>query len=101
MPHYDVISPEMSEIDYIPGLGSGPTVYFCCVCSVEASTKREAKIKAIKHPDMQDWVIEARSDERNPFSGLQVINPVCEHGICHCGNCQGECQDCCTCEEIE
>ena len=95
MKHYNVLSPEMSEIEYIPGLGNGPRVYFCCGCTVEANTKREAKIAAIKSPDMQEWVAEQRSNGANPFTGLMVEEALCEHGICCCEICGWEnCKEC-------
>ena len=82
MNHYLVISPEMSDIIPILDDGSGPVEVFCCAASVEASTKREAKIKAITHPDMKRWVGEQRSDGHNPFTGLRVEIPICPHGVC-------------------
>ena len=69
---YLVISPEMSETIPILDDGSGPTEYFRCAIDVRAKNKREAKIKAIKHHAMQEWVVTARKDDQNPFVGLTV-----------------------------
>lgn len=94
MNHYLVVSPEMSEIVSLLDDGSGPREYFHCVCSVAAKTQREAKIKAIKHPDMKKWVEEQRDNDCNPFTGLTVESPLCPHGICFCDMCEGECAEC-------
>jgi len=74
--------------------GSGPTEYFACCVSVDAKNKREAKSLALKEDLMNDWIQWARDNNQNPFSGLKVENPVCEHGICWCDICKQECEEC-------
>lgn len=95
MKHYIVVSPEMSEKINL-GLedGTGPLEYFRCAVSIEANTKAEARRLAVKHPDMQAWVDEARGDGINPFVGLIVESPVCKHGVCWCDICKGWCDAC-------
>jgi hypothetical protein len=88
MTHYIVISPECYEVIDI-GLedGTRPLEYFRYSCSVDAKNKRDAKIKALRHPNMEDWVQEQRDNRANPFVGLTVEIPMCEHGICFCDIC--------------
>ena len=69
---YAVISPDMREVETILDDGGGPTYNFCYYVEVEARTKREAKIAAVKHSDFSDWVDEQRGDRRSPFTGLRV-----------------------------
>lgn len=94
MKHYIVVSPEFGMI--VPVIaGDGPTEHGCSVVSVEANSKREAKSKALRSVDFADWVDRQRSDGKNPFAGLEVVDPVCGHGHCYCNLCGGEfCQEC-------
>lgn len=94
MTHYNVISSEISV--HIPILddGTGPTEYFSCFVSVDANSEREAKSIALKDVLFSDWIQWARDNNKNPFSGLIVENPVCEHGICWCTICGNECEEC-------
>ena len=92
--HYFVISPEITKMMPVMDDGSGPEETFCCVASVVAKTKRAAKIKALKHKDMQDWVNEQRSDCRNPFTGLKTEETKCRHGKCYCELCNENCEEC-------
>jgi len=94
MTHYNVISPEMSFVIPILDDGSGPTEYFACVASVDAKNKREAKSLALKDVLFFDWIQWARDNEKNPFSGLKVEDPICKHGICWCDICGQECEEC-------
>jgi hypothetical protein len=81
--HWLVVSPEMSYIDVIFD-GMGPTEYFCCVISIEATNSRDAKIKALKTKEFEPWIKQCRSDGINPFVGLKIEIPKCKHGICMC-----------------
>ena len=94
MTHYFVVSPTMSYVVPILDDGTGPIEEGACVVSVEARTKRDARKLAVKHPDMADWVDMARGDDQNPFSGLDVWDAECSHGVCMCDMCRGECQQC-------
>ena len=94
MPHYNVISPEIHTTIPILDDGSGPEEHFCCFVSVDAPNEREAKILALKDALMRDWVQWARDENKNPFSGLIVENPVCNHGVCWCDICKQECEEC-------
>ncbi len=89
MPHYWVISPQMSRVEPVLDNGTGPLEYFRCCCCVDAKNRREAKKIAIKHPDMKEWVKSQRSDKANPFASLKVQNAKCKHGICTCEFCGG------------
>ena len=84
MKHYWVISPEYEYKEVILDDGSGPMMVTRCSCCVEASNKRQAKILAIQHKDMQEWIKLQRDDKKNPFVGLEVMNAKCKHGICFC-----------------
>jgi len=94
MKHYIVISPEVGTVIPILDDGSGPTEYGCCVVSVEANNRREALKKAINTEELSEWVNDQRSDGKNPFSGLAVIDPVCKHGTCNCDICGFQCEAC-------
>jgi hypothetical protein len=94
MNHYWVTSPEMSETVPVLDYGQGPKEYFHAVCCVEAVNKADAKAAAVKHPKMQAWVSQQRSDGANPFVGLQVENARCEHGKCSCDMCNEDCDKC-------
>lgn len=94
MTHYIVVSPEMSKMVPITDDGLGPIEDFCCVVSVDADSKTEARKIAIKSPEMRDWVDDARSDDKNPFAGLKVYLGKCKHGVCWCDLCRGECEEC-------
>ena len=92
MKHYFVISPEMYEVIPILDDGTGPLEYFQCVAAIEAESKRDAKVLALRHPDMRDWVHGARGDDMNPLSGFTVEEASCPHGRCLC--CGPDCDDC-------
>lgn len=97
MTHYIVISPEISTTIPILDDGSGPLEYFCCTCFVNASSKKQAKILALKDRLMKDWIHEQRLYQTNPFIGLKVEECKCEHGMCWCDKCIkkfGECDEC-------
>ena len=82
MTRYWVVSPEWEETYPILDDGTGPTESFCAAVQVEAATKREAKVKAIHTPELEDWVRRQRSEGYNPFIGLKVV--VDEACICPC-----------------
>ncbi len=69
---YIVVTPEYSTVIPILDDGSGPIEYGRDVWEGEADNMKEAKIKAIKSIEFRRWVKEARSDNRNPFSGLRA-----------------------------
>lgn len=81
--HYSVITP-----DYITYRGDEyePSEYGADWICVEASTKREAKLKAVKEWRKQgtEWMEDCRSDNANPYTGLKVESMLCEHGYCFC-----------------
>lgn len=87
--HYEVISPYRANIHM--GYGEPPESG-CEWVMVEAHSKREALIKAIKTPEFKSWVAEMRGDKQPPFKGLEVRLTVCEHGTCW------GCQECAECE---
>ena len=72
MKMFAVISPGVEEVVPIMDDGSGPSEYFCYYVEVEADTRREAKAKAVKHPDFRGWVDEQRGAGCSPFTGLRV-----------------------------
>jgi hypothetical protein len=92
MHHYWVVSPEMSEIVPVLDTGEGPTEYFHCVVPIEAETAADAKVLALKDPEMEAWIQEARSDGHNPLIGLKAEVAYCPHGICSC--CHDGCEKC-------
>ena len=75
MKKYEIISPEISRIEPVLDDGSGPTEHYCCYVVVEAENKQDAKIVALKTPDMKDWVIWQREEDKNPFTGL-IVNEL-------------------------
>ncbi len=100
MKHYYVVSP--SYVVY-PFDGINPPEDGCDVVAVEASNKREAKSLALRTEEMSQWILEARDNHQNPFSGLEVYEAHCPHGTCMCG-CQTteDGENCPLCEaEVE
>ena len=69
---YLVTSPEIYEIVPVLDYWQGPKEYYKCWAYVEAFTKEDAKIKALKEDTMRDWVKWQRDDRCNPFTGLKV-----------------------------
>ena len=49
-----------------------PPEYGACALEVLAESKREAIKIAIKDPEFSHWVADARSDCKNPFTGIKV-----------------------------
>ncbi len=72
MRRFAVVSPEVGEVIPILDDGTGPTEYFCYYAEVEASTRREAKVNALRHQDFKGWVDEQRVNGCSPFTGLRV-----------------------------
>ena len=68
MKYYLVITPSY----YVDYDWYEPPEYIRDYCFIKAQNKREAKILAIKHPDLKGHVDSQRSDNCNPFSGLEV-----------------------------
>lgn len=99
MTHYLVTSPEMS--DCFTAASQEPPEH-CAICvSVDAPNARAAKVAAVKHHEMQPWVIEARGDHVNPFAGLKAMRAECPHGVCLCDLCQADNPDDAWCDECE
>jgi hypothetical protein len=93
MKHYAVTSPVMST----PWSSFEPQEYYCCFVFVEAESKRHAAILAVQHPDMSDWVLMQRGDNKPPFQGLKVEEAICHHGVLwveghDCEECEAEWQ---------
>ena len=82
MTRYWVTSPTWEKIVFALGDGTGAREPFYVAVQVEAATKREAKIKAIRTEELEDWVRRQRSEGYNPFIGLKVV--VDEACICPC-----------------
>jgi hypothetical protein len=59
--------------------------------SVDAASKREAKVKAVarwrEKPRHWQWVSDRDRSGESPFRGLKVSEPLCEHGACWCDIC--------------
>lgn len=90
MTHYWVISPEICTFRAVVCDAAEPEYNHACVVSVDAPNRRAAKVAAVKHPDMAEWVTEARGDGCNPFTGLTVQPAECPHGVCSCDQCQAD-----------
>lgn len=58
---------------------------------VEAPTAKAAIAAAVKLPEFDQWVREARGDGVPPFKGVRARRAVCEHGNCWA------CVDCAEC----
>ena len=72
MKKYMVISPTWGEVHPILDDGTGPIEYGCdCLDPVEAESKRDAIIKASKHPDWH-YAEMCRDDGVNPYSGVKA-----------------------------
>jgi hypothetical protein len=70
------------------GYGFAPLEYGADVVEVEADSKRAALIKGLRELTRigSQWVMDMRSDNRNPFNGLKA------HADWDCQGC-GDCQD--------
>ena len=88
--HYFVITPEY-EMTY--GYWEPPEIGRDLV-TIWADNPETAKILAIRSKELSHWVREQRSDDCNPFTGLEVENCKCEHGKCCCDQCKEECEEC-------
>ncbi len=79
--HWSVWTPQMTS--YYED--EPPEQWADWIC-VEAPTKREALIEAVKQfrKNGSEWIQYQRDDNANPFSGLQVESTICEHGNCNC-----------------
>jgi hypothetical protein len=95
MTHYCVSTPELYH-----GYGyDEPPEYFVEFVFVDAPDKRTAKIEAVRKmretPTNFVWI----TNGDNPFTGLRVEEPRCEHGWCYCDICfadpnYDECGEC-------
>lgn len=97
--HYIVYTPTYTHYYSLWSLEPPETV--CDVVCVEASTKREAKVIAVREMRKQglDWVLDQQSDGASPFTGLKADLATCEHGVCWCDLCSSkdswsECKEC-------
>ena len=77
---YWVVSPDI----YHDGGGYEAPEEGPCVVGIWAPSKREAIRRAVQHGDMREWVHEARSAGKPPFSGLVARIQHCPHGVCLC-----------------
>lgn len=97
MSHYVVTTPLYTYWDYDP---YEPPEQVVDWVAVEANTKREAKIKAVKLMRSKFPRGYINGDPTsNPFQGLSVDTAICEHGVCWCDICtedpqHKECQIC-------
>ena len=82
MTRYWVTSPTWTESEHIDEGLYGTEESVCAAVQVEATTKREAKIKALRTEELEDWVRRQRSEGCSPFTGLKVA--VDEACICPC-----------------
>ena len=82
MTRYWVTSPAWTEHEHIDEGLWGPEEPVCAAVQVEATTLREAKVLALRTPELEDWVKMQRSDGCNPFTGLKAeVDEAC---ICPC-----------------
>ncbi len=92
---FTVVSPEYETYSFN---GIDPPEYGCDVVQIECE-KRDAKALALKTPEFSTWLGEARGDGISPFTGLQVIPTICDHGKCFCAECYAK-LPCDKCEEL-
>ncbi len=94
MSHWEVWTPQY--MTYVGSWSLGPPEYGCDWVVVEAETKREAMVKAVRiwRAERTDWMLDCASDQASPFTGLhaEVIfeGPTLE-----------ECEDPATPEPVE
>lgn len=88
MKHYFVVSPEFTTDCEFFGYYWEPPEYGCDVVHIHAENKRDARIMALKTDEFKSWRKYILCD--NPFTGLQVIEHICPHGLCQCGSCCDE-----------
>lgn len=98
MKHYSVYTPQYTEYKYYPD--EPPEITADCVY-VEANTKREAKVKAVREMRRQgmSWIDYRDIDRASPFTGLKADEMECKHGNCWCEICSAkkdwvECSQC-------
>jgi hypothetical protein len=98
MTHWFVITP--SYTTYYNSWSLDPPEYGCDVVSVDAPTKRQAKVEGVRklRAIKSEWIQDAASDGVSPFTGLKVETTFCPHNVaCHCDlkECtQKECAQC-------
>ena len=68
---YQVVSPAYDYVEVVCDDGTGPTESECDYCIVSAASKREAKVKAVRHFRKTRAGYLADPDI-SPFTGLQV-----------------------------
>lgn len=85
--HYTVCTPKYTSY-YSYDAMEPPETGADCV-TVIAETKRLAKVQAVKElrKIRSEWMQDQASDNASPFTGLEVFENVCPHGICHCDIC--------------
>jgi len=80
--HWFVITPQYTT--YYNAESLEPPEVGCDVVSVEARTKREAKILGVKKlRKVGNWISDSYSDGENPYKGIKVEESVCSHGLVH------------------
>ncbi len=84
--HWSVTTPMYNTYGSPWGDPPEPPEYDCDWVCVEANTKREAAVKAVKKfREMNtEWMQDCRSDNASPFTGLKIQKSECEHGFCFC-----------------
>jgi len=91
-----VTSPVYSAYDwYDTELGGGPMIDTCDFFEVAARTKREALRLAVASKEFDTWREDQRGDGRNPYAGVKIEQPLCEHGMCF--GCHEDYTDCPEC----
>ena len=96
--HYTVCTPQYWDYGD-PWLLEPPEYGADCV-EVESDNKRRAKVLAVQEMRKRRmlWVRDQQSDKASPFTGLEVFELECLHGICHCmiKDClkKGDCKIC-------
>lgn len=92
MTHYNVITPDITSY-----YQDEPPEIWRDYVSVDAKNKKEAKVKAVQkfREKKSEWI----NQYDNPFTGLEVSKPLCEHGFCWCDICAydpewRECEEC-------
>ena len=82
--HWSITTPMYTTYGNI--LDLEPPDYGCDWICVEADTKREAAVKAVKKfREMNtEWMQDCRSDNASPFTGLKIEKSECEHNFCWC-----------------
>lgn len=66
---YLVVSPEMEFY----GGGYEPNEFGSCVVEIDAPSKRQAIVEALRSNEFREWVRDQRGDNKNPFTGVVAL----------------------------